>query len=90
MNKRSPELSKTLKRRLGCKDIECLKHFTFTRQAKRKLSRQPPSWEFAGRCTRCPKLITLSDAMMRSAEQCIGKVDVTVVFSDYDAMFSKE
>lgn len=89
MPKRTQELSKPLKRRLGCKDIDCLEYFEFFRHPKCKLTKKAPCWEFTGRCTKCPKVITLSDAMMRSVEKCIGAVDVKVIAPAFDAMFGR-
>lgn len=86
---KTPQLSTSVKSRVGCKGEECIKTFSFAKQPKGKISKAGNNWVYTARCPNCPKVMTFSEAMMKNIHQCVRDITVTKITNNFDDMFSQ-
>lgn len=90
MARKTPTLSASVLKRIGCKDVECLKHLAYTKVPRGKVAKNGVTWEYSARCPSCPKVITFSEPMMKSIRRVIKDIEVGTVTNTFDAMFTKQ
>lgn len=86
---KTPRLSPSVSKLVGCKGAECLAKFTFIKVPKGKVSKNGISWEYSARCPNCPKVVTFSEAMMKNIHKCVRDISISKTINTFDSMFTK-